>query len=419
MRINSGTIGMESARSYSSVTGRRSRIVITSSRQSLTDGTGTLLGNSLNGGAGGETSEAGKKEDKKGNSQNGFWGTYDAMNARTGMFTSNKVRNVDASNVREQLNEIRQQCINYLIDLLFPERRRNRFMSETGNSQSSQDFEESMTNQGSENSDSFVSDRLTSGNGIPVTFVNMKTFTFSNQYYHAETETTGFSTQGTVKCADGREINFNLNLEMSRTFEEYYEETVGVRQISMCDPLVINLDGNIADLSDQTFLFDLDGDGEEDEINRLAAGSGFLALDKNGDGIVNDGSELFGTKSGDGFADLAVYDTDHNGFIDENDEIWQHLKIWVMDENGEQQLYSLAEKGVGAICLQNAATNFAIKDENNETKGMIRKTGVFLYENGNVGSVQHVDLALHEQKKQEEIRKNQSKYEKWLYDMAM
>ena len=50
---------------------------------------------------------------------------------------------------------------------------------------------------------------------------------------------------------------------------------------------------------------------------------------------------------------------------------------------------------------------------------MIRKTGVFLYENGNVGSVQHVDLALHEQKKQEEIRKNQSKYEKWLYDMAM
>ena len=90
-----------------------------------------------------------------------------------------------------------------------------------------------------------------------------------------------------------------------------------------------------------------------------------------------------------------------------------------MDENGEQQLYSLAEKGVGAICLQNAATNFAIRDENNETKGMIRKTGVFLYENGNVGSVQHVDLALHEQKKQEEIRKNQSKYEKWLYDMAM
>ena len=129
---------------------------------------------------------------------------------------------------------------------------------------------------------------------------------------------------------------------MSRSFQEYYENTISYKRTSMCDPLVINLDGNIADLSDQTFLFDIDGDGKEDEINRLGAGSGFLALDKNGDGIINDGSELFGTKSGNGFADLAAYDTDHNGFIDEGDEIWDKLKIWVMDENGNQQLYSLS-----------------------------------------------------------------------------
>ncbi len=187
----------------------------------------------------------------------------------------------------------------------------------------------------------------------------------------------------------------------------------------MCDPLVINLDGNIADLSDQTFLFDIDGDGKEDEINRLGAGSGFLALDKNGDGIINDGSELFGTKSGNGFADLAAYDTDHNGFIDEGDEIWDKLKIWVMDENGNQQLYSLAEKGIGAICLQNASTNYTLADDQNEAKGMVRRTGVFLYENGNVGTVQHVDMALHEQREQEKIRQSQSKYTKWLYDMAM
>lgn len=411
MRINSGTIGMESARSYSSVSGRVSRLVITSGRQSLMDGTGTLLGNNSDKNTEGETSDAKKEKGQQGNSGDAFWNTFGEMNARTNRFTSGKVRNVDVSSVREQLNEIRQQCINYLIDLLFPERRRNRFGSGDG-----QGFSE---NSGNTGSGSFVPDGLTSGNTVPMTQVNVKTFTFSNQYYHAETETTGFSTQGTVKCADGREINFNLNLEMSRSFQEYYKETVAVRQVTMCDPLVINLNGNIADLSDQTFLFDLDGDGEKDEINRLGAGSGYLALDKNGDGIINDGSELFGTKSGDGFADLAAYDTDHNGFIDENDEIWKHLKIWVMDENGEQQLYSLAEKGVGAICLQNANTNFALKNENNETKGVIRKTGVFLYENGDVGSVQHVDLALHEQKNQEEIRKNQGKYEKWLYDMAM
>ena len=197
-----------------------------------------------------------------------------------------------------------------------------------------------------------------------------------------------------MKCADGREISFHLNLEMSRSFQEYYEEVVTTRQISMCDPLVINLDGNIAELSDQTFLFDLDGDGEMDEISELSAKSGFLALDKNGDGTINDGTELFGTRSGNGFQDLSAYDTDHNGFIDEGDEIFSKLKIWIMDENGNKQLYSLEEKGVGAICLKNTSTDFALTGEDNRTNGRIRNTGIFLYENGAVGSIQHVDLTL-------------------------
>ncbi len=37
---------------------------------------------------------------------------------------------------------------------------------------------------------------------------------------------------------------------------------------------------------------------------------------------INDGSELFGTSSGDGFKDLATYDEDENGWIDENDSIF-------------------------------------------------------------------------------------------------
>ncbi len=59
-------------------------------------------------------------------------------------------------------------------------------------------------------------------------------------------------------------------------------------------------------------------------------------------------------------------------------------------------LYSLAEKGVGAICLQNAATDFTQKGTGGQTLGAIRNTGVFLYENGNVGTVQHVDIAKYE-----------------------
>ena len=90
-----------------------------------------------------------------------------------------------------------------------------------------------------------------------------------------------------------------------------------------------------------------------------------------------------------------------------------------MDEDGNQQLYSLAEKGVGAICLKNVSTDYMLTDDNNQAKGRIRNTGVFLYENGNVGTVQHVDMVLHNQMQQEKVRQSQSKYEQWLYDMAM
>ena len=96
-------------------------------------------------------------------------------------------------------------------------------------------------------------------------------------------------------------------------------------------------------------------------------------------------------KDDDGKVD-PEYDEDGDGWIDEDDAIWSRLKIWCKDENGRDILYTLRDKGVGAICLQNAATGFALNDEQNTSKGYIRSTGIFLYENGNVGTVQHLDL---------------------------
>lgn len=61
----------------------------------------------------------------------------------------------------------------------------------------------------------------------------------------------------------------------------------------------------------------MDCDGKQEEISKLNAGCGYLALDKNGDGVINDGNELFGVKTGDGFYELSKYDSDLNGWIDE------------------------------------------------------------------------------------------------------
>jgi hypothetical protein len=56
--------------------------------------------------------------------------------------------------------------------------------------------------------------------------------------------------------------------------------------------------------------------------------------DRNGDGAIDHGRELSGATTGDGFAELAAYDEDGNGWIDENDSIYQHLRIWSKDAQG-------------------------------------------------------------------------------------
>ena len=216
---------------------------------------------------------------------------------------------------------------------------------------------------------------------------------YETETYYSQEQSASFQTQGQVVTADGRTIDFNLNVHMSSRFEAYYKESFDIQKaVNFCDPLVINLDSSPATVSDQTFYFDLDGDGIEENIHKLGSGSGYLALDKNNDGEINDGSELFGTSSGDGFADLAKYDEDGNGWIDENDAIWNHLKIWVQTDQG-RQLYSLADKGVGAICLNNMPTYYTQYGKDGEVSAAVRSTGMFLYENGMAGSMQHLDLA--------------------------
>lgn len=210
----------------------------------------------------------------------------------------------------------------------------------------------------------------------------------------SESESTTFASSGMVKTQDGRSIDFNIEVSMSRAFTSQIN-TLTTQNYIKTDPLVINLDTDIGSVTDQKFLFDLDSDGDEEEISFAGKGSGFLALDRNGDGRIGDGSELFGTKSGDGFKDLAAFDEDGNGWIDENDSIYSKLKVWTKDEDGNDYLINLKDADVGAIYLDNADTQFSLKDDNNRLNGEIKKTGIYLHEStGAAGTLNHVDLAV-------------------------
>ena len=228
----------------------------------------------------------------------------------------------------------------------------------------------------------------TSGAGTVYSKVTATSGTFR------EYESTTFASKGLVQTADGRSIEFDVSFGMSHACEMEFN-SLSVSQYVVTDPLIINLDTDMPSITEQKFFFDLDADGKEDEISFAGEGSGFLALDKNEDGVINDGNELFGTKSGDGFADLAAYNEDGNLWIDENDSIFHKLKIWMKDEDGNDVLLSLKEADVGAIYLGNTSTEHTLRGEEHQVNGILRKTGVYLKEStGEVGTVNHVDLAV-------------------------
>lgn len=372
MKIDSSTIGMESARSYRASNTTVRRFMITDYQANL-EQNGNTLNTTVNDNQE-DTEEKSKQTGEKSgvqekNMPEDWQNRYGIAPSKISM----------RSSVSNTVSDIRQFTIRYIFDLLFAARRgrlddwmKDNGISDAGNAQN-------IVTNGTQAEGSFST--------------NLKVLSYTQETLHVETEDTAFSTVGTVRTADGREINFNVEVGMSREFRQYYREDLELASFQMCDPLVINLDTDVAELSDQKFYFDIDADGEMDEISALDGRSGYLALDKNGDGIINDGSELFGTATGDGFADLAKYDEDGNGWIDENDAIWSKLKIWCKDETGQDILYRLADKGVGAICLQRAATDFTLQGGEGQARGAIRSTGVFLYENGNVGTVQHLDVA--------------------------
>lgn len=214
-------------------------------------------------------------------------------------------------------------------------------------------------------------------------------------HFFSEQETTSFSSVGIAKTEDGRELTFAVDLQMSRSYMEYTEVN-WQEEVVMRDPLVINLTGGATGLSDQKFFFDIDSDGKQDSISYLNKGSGFLALDKNGDGRINNGSELFGAKTGNGFAELSAYDTDNNGWIDENDEIYSKLKIWIKNDDNTDTLVDLKTADVGAIYLGNNKTDFTLKSaETGQVNGQVRRTGVYLKEStGMAQTVQQIDLSV-------------------------
>jgi hypothetical protein len=208
-------------------------------------------------------------------------------------------------------------------------------------------------------------------------------------YSYEKTETNSqklqFASAGNVTLEDGRKIDFKLSMSMQHTTMKHESLSFKAGD-ALIDPLVIQFQDGAVEFTNAKTNLDLNLDGKDEEFSFVGRGSGFLTLDKNNDGIVNDGSELFGPNSGDGFDDLRAYDQDNNNWIDENDTVFDKLRVWTKDEEGNENFYSLKDLGIGALYLQNVSTQFEFDE------GNLAKSSIFLRENGSAGMISEIDL---------------------------
>jgi len=177
------------------------------------------------------------------------------------------------------------------------------------------------------------------------------------------------------------------------------------------DPLVFDLDGDgitTVSLEESNAFFDLDNNGFAEKTSWVGAKEGLLAYDKNGDGIINGGNELFGdrtlmkdskTLASSGFTALAEYDNNKDGKIDSNDAIYTLLRIW-QDSDGDGiasagELKQLVDLGIVSIGLSYSNTGVTDGANNIQVRtgtftladGSTRMTGEYLLNRNPVYSV--------------------------------
>lgn len=194
-----------------------------------------------------------------------------------------------------------------------------------------------------------------------------------------------------------RSIEIDVRQGESQVSVEIEMQSIQVwrEPLQKSDPLVLDLDGDGVEIGTvaKGVAFDITGDGARERTATAIGGDGFLALDRDGDGAITSGRELFGDQHGaiNGFAELARFDQNTDSVIDAQDRVFEQLRIW-RDDNRDgvsaaRELLTLPELGITAIDLAYRV------DDQTVAESVLAQRGSFRRADGTAGEAADVLLA--------------------------
>ncbi|WP_143824231.1 calcium-binding protein, partial [Neisseria canis] len=150
-----------------------------------------------------------------------------------------------------------------------------------------------------------------------------------------------------------------------KAFDDWKNEVNRDGKYNVNDPLVLDLDGDgIETVGSQGYkgtLFDHNKDGIQTATGWVASDDGLLVIDLNSDGVINNGSELFGdsavlkdgSNAAHGYAALKEFDSNADGMVDAKDENFDKLRVWRdLNQDGisqEGELFTLESLNIQSL----------------------------------------------------------------------
>jgi Ca2+-binding RTX toxin-like protein len=184
---------------------------------------------------------------------------------------------------------------------------------------------------------------------------------------------------------------------------KFWNSVINYRQPP--DPLVLDLDGDGIETravsAVNAVMYDYNGNEIKTNTGWVSPDDGFLVFDRNGNGAIDNASELFsdytplyaGGQAADGFAALAQEDTNNDGIVNNLDANWNNLRVW-QDINSDgisqsEELFTMEEAGISGLNVAKSNIN-----QNFPNGNSIKGTGTYIKSDGTTGLMGDVYFAV-------------------------